>query len=98
MTVCARNQMKLIWSVQIRQAGTFVYRQAGFRQNGRNKAMEDITINDLYLKYTDGIGEALEDDRYFQYLFEIVQAGNNTLQQKHRILHKVVDEQWLTVV
>ena len=90
--------MKLIWSVQIRQAGTFVYRQAGFRQNGRNKAMEDITINDLYLKYTDGIGEALEDDRYFQYLFEIVQAGNNTLQQKHRILHKVVDEQWLTVV
>ena len=98
MTVCARNQMKLIWSVQIRQAGTFVYRQAGFRQNGRNKAMEDITINDLYLKYTDGIGEALEDDRYFQYLFEIVQAGNNTLQQKHRILHKVVDEQWLTMV
>ena len=60
--------------------------------------MEDITINDLYLKYTDGISEALEDDRYFQYLFEIVQAGNNTLQQKHRILHKVVDEQWLTVV
>ena len=60
--------------------------------------MDDITINDLYLKYTDGISEALEDDRYFQYLFEIVQAGNNTLQQKHRILHKVVDEQWLTVV
>ena len=60
--------------------------------------MEDITINDLYLKYTDGISEALEDDRYFQYLFEIVQAGNNTLQQKHRILHKVVDEQWLSVV
>ena len=60
--------------------------------------MEDITINDLYLKYTDGISEALEDNRYFQYLFEIVQAGNNTLQQKHRILHKVVDEQWLTVV
>ena len=60
--------------------------------------MEDITINDLYLKYMDGISEALEDDRYFQYLFEIVQAGNNTLQQKHRILHKVVDEQWLTVV
>ena len=60
--------------------------------------MEDITINDIYLKYTDGISEALEDDRYFQYLFEIVQAGNNTLQQKHRILHKVVDEQWLSVV
>ena len=35
---------------------------------------------------------------YFQYLFEMVQAGDNTLQQKNRILHKVVDEQWLTVV
>ncbi len=96
---------------KIRQAGTFVYRKMGLtisivqirsekceRQKGRKKAMEDITINDLYLKYTDGISEALEDDRYFQYLFEIVQAGNNTLQQKHRILHKVVDEQWLSVV
>lgn len=60
--------------------------------------MEDITINDLYLKYTDGISEALEDDRYFQYLFEMVQAGNNTLQQQYRVLHKVVDERWLTVV
>ena len=28
----------------------------------------------------------------------MVQAGDNTLQQKNRILHKVVDEQWLTVV
>ena len=50
------------------------------------------TINDLYLKYAEGIGESLESDRYFQYLFEMVQAGENTLQQKNRILHKVVDE------
>ncbi len=56
------------------------------------------TIDDLYAKYTTQVGEALEDDRYFQYLFEMVQAGDNTLQQKNRILHKVVDEQWLTVV
>ena len=33
-----------------------------------------------------------------QYLFEMVQAGDNTLEQKKRILHKVVDEQWLTVI
>ena len=56
------------------------------------------TINDLYSKYTSQVGETLEEDRYFQYLFEMVQAGDNTLQQKNRILHKVVDEQWLNVV
>ena len=56
------------------------------------------TINELYAKYTEQVGETLEEDRYFQYLFEMVQAGNNTLQQKNRILHKVVDESWLTVV
>ena len=60
--------------------------------------MSDTTINDLYEKYTNQVGEALEDDRYFQYLFEMIQAGDNTLQQKNRILHKVVDERWLTVV
>ena len=53
------------------------------------------TINDLYLKYAEGVGESLESDRYFQYLFEMVQAGDNTLQQKNRILHKVVDERWI---
>ena len=56
------------------------------------------TINELYSKYTEGVGYALEEDRYFQYLFEMIQAGDNTLEQKNRILHKVVDEQWLTVV
>lgn len=59
--------------------------------------MEDITISELYSKYTSGI-EKLENDRYFQYLFEMIQAGDNTLQQKNRVLHKVVDERWLTVV
>lgn len=56
------------------------------------------TINDLYTKYTNKVERTLENDRYFQYLFEIVQAGNNTIQQKNRVLHKVVDERWLTVV
>lgn len=56
------------------------------------------TINELYSKYTEGVEYALEDDRYFQYLFEMIQAGDNTLEQKNRILHKVVDERWLTVI
>lgn len=56
------------------------------------------TINNLYSKYTNRVERTLENDRYFQYLYEMVQAGNNTLQQKNRILHKVVDERWLTVV
>ena len=45
-----------------------------------------ITINDLYSKYTEKVEQELEDDRYFQYLFEMVQAGDTTLQQKNRIL------------
>lgn len=61
------------------------------------KEMAD-TINELYSKYTEGVEYALEDDKYFQYLFEMIQAGDNTLEQKNRILHKVVDERWLTVV
>lgn len=56
------------------------------------------TINDLYTKYTNKVERTLENDRYFQYLFEIVQAGNNTIHQNNRVLHKVVDERWLTVV
>ena len=60
--------------------------------------MPESTINDLYEKYTTQVEENLEDDRYFQYLFEMIQAGDNTLQQKNRVLHKVVDERWLTTV
>ena len=56
------------------------------------------TINDLYLKYAEGVGKSLESDRYFQYLLEMVQAGDNTLQQKNRILHKVVDERWIGTI
>lgn len=60
--------------------------------------MSETTINDLYEKYTTQVEENLEDDRYFQYLFEMIQAGDNTLQQKKRVFHKVVDERWLTIV
>ena len=56
------------------------------------------TINDLYLKYTNKVGKTLENDRYFRYLFEMVQAGNNQFQHNNRILHKVVDERWLSTI
>ena len=56
------------------------------------------TINDLYLKYVNKVGRTLENDRYFQYLFEMVRSGSTTLQQNHKILHKQVDERWLSVI
>lgn len=56
------------------------------------------TINELYLNYVDAVGASLENDRYFQYLFEMVQSGENTLQQTAQVLHKVVDERWLTTI
>lgn len=56
------------------------------------------TINDLYLKYANKVGRTLENDRYFQYLYEMVQAGNNELVQNSRILRKIVDERWLTTI
>ena len=56
------------------------------------------TINDLYLKYVNKVGKTLENDRYFQYLFEMVQAVSTTLRQNHTVLHKQVDERWLGVI
>ena len=32
------------------------------------------TINELYSKYTEGVEYDLEDDRYFQYLFDLLVA------------------------
>jgi len=54
------------------------------------------TINDLYLKYVNKVGRSLENDRYFRYLFEMAQAGSTELQQRNQVLHKVVDERWLS--
>ncbi len=34
------------------------------------------SINELYAKYAEGVGGSLEEDRYFQYLFEMIQAGD----------------------
>lgn len=56
------------------------------------------TINELYLKYVNSVGQSLEDDRYFRYLFEIIQAGENVLRQNRQVLHKVVDEAWLSII
>ena len=42
------------------------------------------TISELYEKYAEQVEGALEEDRYFQYLFEMVQAGENTIDQKNR--------------
>ena len=56
------------------------------------------SINDLYLKYVNRVGKILENDRYFQYMFEMVQNGDSTLQQTNHVLHKVVDERWLTII
>jgi len=56
------------------------------------------TIQDLYLKYVNKVSQSLEKDRYFRYLFEIVQAGNNSVQQTSQVLHKVVDERWLSTI
>lgn len=56
------------------------------------------TLDDLYFKYTDKVGKTLEKDRYFQYLFAMVQAGDNKLQQRHQILRKVVDERWIATI
>ena len=56
------------------------------------------TINELYLKYVNEVGKQIEDDRYFRYLYEMIQAGENEINQQHQILHKVVDERWLSTI
>lgn len=56
------------------------------------------TLNDLYLKYVNKVGAVLEKDRYFQYLFAMTQAGHTTLSQSNKLLHKVVDEEWLSTI
>ena len=70
----------------------------GFDDEEPEYSEDDLTITNLYEKYTGSVEEALGDDRYFQYMFEMIQAGDNKLHQVNRVLHKVVDETWLTVV
>ncbi len=56
------------------------------------------TINDLFRKYVNKVERGLENDRYFQYLYEMVAAGDNTISQKKQIMHKVVDERWIEII
>lgn len=56
------------------------------------------TLEDLYFKYQNKVSRALESDRYFQYMFEMIMAGENTIKQHNHILHKKVDERWLKMV
>ncbi len=56
------------------------------------------TAAELYQKYIEKVEPTLSKDRYFQYMFESVQAGDNTFRQQKEILHKVVDEEWLTTI
>lgn len=70
----------------------------GWNDEESEYSEDDLTITNLYEKYTGSVEEALGDDRYFQYMFEMIQAGDNKLHQVNRVLHKVVDETWLTVV
>lgn len=56
------------------------------------------TLDDLYYKYQNKVSRALESDRYFQYMFEMVMAGENTIKQHNHVLHKKVDEKWLKMV
>lgn len=56
------------------------------------------TINELYLKYANEISPVLEEDRYFQYLYEAIQSGKNILDQQSVIVHKTVDEEWLSFI
>ena len=42
-------------------------------------------INDLYLLITQQVGPSLENDEYFQYLYNLVNSGDNRINQQHKI-------------
>ena len=56
------------------------------------------TLNDLYLKYTNKVVSSLEKDRYFQYMFEMLSAGDNRFQHSSQVMHKQIDEKWLSMI
>ena len=55
-------------------------------------------ILELYQRYLKDVYPQLMDDGFFRYLFECVQAGDNAISQKNKLLHKVVDETWVNMV
>jgi len=54
-------------------------------------------IQDLYYDYIER-NEGAENNRYFRYLYDMVTAGTNQIHQTNQIMHKVVDESWLTTI
>ena len=57
-----------------------------------------VDINDLYLLITQQVGPSLENDEYFQYLYNLVDSGDNRINQQHKILHKKIDENWIDFI
>ena len=55
-------------------------------------------INDLYVLITQQVGPSLENDEYFQYLYNLVDSGDNRINQQHKILHKKIDENWIDFI
>ena len=55
-------------------------------------------INDLYLLITQQVGPSLENDEYFQYLYNLVDSGDSRINQQHKILHKKIDENWIDFI
>ena len=56
------------------------------------------TLNNLYLKYANEIGPVLEEDGYFQYLYETLESGQNVMDQQSVVLRKTVDTEWMDVI
>ena len=56
------------------------------------------TLNNLYLKYANEIGPVLEEDGYFQYLYETLENGQNVIDQQSVVLRKKVDTEWMDVI
>lgn len=52
------------------------------------------TIHGLYKKYNKKMN-SLEDDEFFQYLFDKIAAGKNDIQFLQQTLHKELDCEWL---
>lgn len=52
------------------------------------------TVHSLYKKYANKIN-VLENDEYFQYLFDKVAGGKNDIQFLQQTLHKELDCEWL---
>ncbi|MDD6005612.1 MAG: DUF2357 domain-containing protein [Firmicutes bacterium] len=55
------------------------------------------TIEGLYGKLSRKL-RSLEEDEFYQYLFNTLSGGNNEIQYSQQTLHKELDEKWLTTI